>query len=76
MKQHSSFSKSRELSAKEAKPMRRESRQVMSELVRQLRKQLDGERIVAPDADQSGADWERTNLDRLTVGAGPTLAPQ
>jgi len=58
MKKDSSFSKSRELSAKEAKPMRRESQQVMSELVRQLRKQLDGERVVALDAEQGLADWD------------------
>jgi hypothetical protein len=68
VKQHGSFSKSRELSAKEAKPMRRESQQVMSELVRKLRKQLDGERVAAPAADQGAVDWERPNLDRLTVG--------
>jgi transposase len=68
VKQHSSFSKNRELSAKEAKPMPRESQQVMSELVQRLRKQLERERVVAPDADPGTADWERPNLDRLTVG--------
>ncbi len=68
MKQHSSISKNGGWSAKEAKPMRRESQQVMSELVRQLRKQLDGERVVARTADQGAVDWERPNLDRLTVG--------
>jgi len=68
VKQDSSFSKSRELSAKAAKPMRREPQQVMSELVAQLRKQLGGERVAAPDAEHGAADWERPNLDRLTVG--------
>jgi len=68
VKQDSSFSKSRELSAKQAKPMRRESQQVMSDLIGQLRKQLDGERVVGIDGEQGGAAWERPNLDRLTVG--------
>jgi hypothetical protein len=67
MKKHSSVLKSGKVSAKEAKPMRRESQQVMSELVAKLRKRLEGERIVEPD-DPSAADWERPNLDRLTVG--------
>ena len=40
MKKHSSFSKSGKMSAEEAKPMRRESQDVMSELVERLRKQL------------------------------------
>ena len=66
MKKHSSFSKSG-LSVKEVKPMRRESQDVMAELVGQLKKQLEGERIVEPDAEDA-ADWERPNLDRLTVG--------
>jgi len=42
VKKHSSFSKSGKMSAKEAKPMRRESQDVMSELVERLGKQLDG----------------------------------
>ena len=40
MKKHSSFSKSGKMSAEEGKPMRRESQDVMSELVERLRKQL------------------------------------
>ena len=67
MKKHSSFSKSGKVSAKEAKPMRRESQNVMSELVEKLRKQLDGELVVEPE-NKDAADWERPNLDRLTVG--------
>jgi len=67
MKKHSSVLKSGKVSAKEAKPMRRESQQVMTELVSKLRKRLEGERIVEPD-DQSAAEGERPNLDRLTVG--------
>jgi transposase len=67
VKKHSSFSKSGKASAKEAKPMRRESQNVMSELVEKLRKQLDGELVVEPE-DKGVADWERPNLDRLTVG--------
>lgn len=68
MKQHSSFSNNRELSCKEAKAMRRESREVMSELVAQLRKQLDAESVVAADKDKGVPDGESPNLDRLTVG--------
>jgi transposase len=68
VKQHSSFSKSRELSSKEAKPMRRDSREVMTELVAQLRKQLDAERVAAAEEDKSVPDEERPNLDGLTVG--------
>jgi transposase len=67
VKKHSSFSKSGKASAKEAKPMRRESQNVMSELVEKMRKQLDGELVVEPE-DKGVADWERPNLDRLTVG--------
>lgn len=67
MKKPSSFSESRELSVKEAKPMRRESQQVMWELVAQLRKQLDGEGVVTAE-DQGVPDAERPSLDRLTVG--------
>jgi transposase len=67
MKKHSSVLKSGKESAKEANPMRRESQQVMTELVAKLRERLEGDRIVEPD-DQSAADWERPNLDRLTVG--------
>jgi transposase len=67
VKKHSSLLKSGKMSAEEAKPMRRESQDVMSELVERLRKQLDGELVVEP-GDKSAADWERPNLARLTVG--------
>ena len=68
MKKHSSFSNNRKLSCKEAKPMRRESREVMSELVAQLRKQVEGESVVSADKDKGVPDGESPNLDRLTVG--------
>ncbi len=47
--------------------MRRESREVMSELVAQLTKQLEGEGVSVACEDQ-GVGGERPNLDRLTVG--------
>jgi transposase len=68
VKQHSSFSNNRELSCKEAKPMRRESREMVAELVAQLRKQLDAGSVVAADKDKGVPDGESPNLDRLTVG--------
>lgn len=67
MKKHSSISKSG-VSVKEVKPMRRESQDVMAELVAQLRKRLTGERVIDAVSDEDVADWERPNLDRLTVG--------
>ena len=48
--------------------MRRESREVMSELVAQLRKQVEGESVVSADKDKGVPDGESLNLDRLTVG--------
>jgi transposase len=48
--------------------MRREPREVMSELVAQLTKQLDGEGVSVAGDDRSVDDGERPNLDRLTVG--------
>jgi transposase len=62
VKKHSSFSKDRESSRKDT---RRESQEVLTELVAQLRKRLNPERVVVP----GGADdEEKPNLDRLTVG--------
>jgi len=50
------------------KLMRRESQDVMAELVAQLRKRLAGERVIEAVSDEDVVDWERPNLDRLTVG--------
>jgi hypothetical protein len=48
--------------------MRQESQEVMSELVAQLRKQLNTARVVVSGEDK-GVDGEgKPNLDRLTVG--------
>ena len=68
MKKHSSISKSGEVSTKAAKPMRRESQEVMSELVAQVRKRLEGEQVIDATSEEDVEDWERPNLDRLTVG--------
>ena len=67
MKKHSSFLEQRE-SGKEAKPVRRESREVMSELVAQLRKQVDRESVAVPGNDKDVPNGESPNLGRLTVG--------
>ncbi len=48
--------------------MRREPQEVMSELVAQLTKQLEGEGVSVACEDRVVGDGERPNLDRLTVG--------
>ena len=48
--------------------MRRESREVMSELVVQLTRQLEAATVVAPVKEEVVPDAEKPNLDRLTVG--------
>jgi transposase len=53
---------------KGAKSVRRDSREVMSELVAQLRKQLDAESVAVRGEDKEVRDGESLNLDRLTVG--------
>ena len=68
MKKHSSISNSPELSRRGTKPMRRESREVMSELVSQLTRQLETDTVVLPIEDKVVPDAEKPNLDRLTVG--------
>lgn len=67
MKKHSSFLEQRE-SVKGAKSERRDSREVMLELVAQLRKQLDAKSVAVPGEDKDVPDGESPNLDRLTVG--------
>ena len=68
MKQHSSSSNRKQFSGKEAKPVRRESREVMADLVAQLTKQRDAERTVLGEEAKSVAADERANLNGLTVG--------
>jgi hypothetical protein len=48
--------------------VRRDSREVMSELVAQLRKQLDRESVAVRGEEKDVPDGESPNLDRLTVG--------
>jgi len=67
VKKHSSFLEQRE-SGKAAKSARRDSREVMAELVAQLTKQLDVESVSVPGEDKNVPDCESPNLDRLTVG--------
>ena len=54
MKKHGRFLAQRE-SGTEAKPVRRDAREVMSELVAQLRKQLEEESVVSADKDKGVA---------------------
>ena len=63
MKKHSSVSKQSESSRKVE---RRDSREVMSELVAQLQKQLDRNQEPGQAAEVPAA--ECPNLDRMTVG--------
>ena len=67
MKKHSSFSEQRQ-SVKGAKSVRRDSREVMSELVAQLRKQVDAKRVTVRGEGKDMGEGESPNLDRLTVG--------
>ena len=67
MKKHSSFLEQRE-SGKETQSARRDSREVMSELVAQLRKRLVRESVSVGGEDRGVPDGESPNLDRLTVG--------
>ena len=57
MKKQSSFSEQRE-SVKGAKSVRRDSREVMSELVTQLRKQLDAESVAVRGKDKDVPERE------------------
>ena len=66
MKKHSSISNERASSGTARKPLVRESQEVMSELVRQLSKQLESRTVVLCGEDEEAS--ERPNLDRLTVG--------
>jgi transposase len=65
VKKHNSLLEPRELWRT---PAQRESREVMSELVAQLRKQLDQGSVAAAGEDKGVANAESPNLDRLTVG--------
>ena len=68
MKKDSSFVKKTEASTKAAKSARRDSQEVMAELVAQLTKQRDRESVSVVGKNSSVPDAERPNLDRLTVG--------
>lgn len=71
MKKHSNTVKQCEPSTNGANwpvPVRRESREVMADLVSQLTKQLDGKSIPVAEGTKGGRDALRPNLDRLTVG--------
>jgi transposase len=65
VKKHSSILEQKQLPRQSA---RRDSREVMAELVAQLSKQLDVEGKQVPGADPGIPNGESPNLERLTVG--------
>jgi transposase len=71
MKKHSNSLKNSEPDAKRVKlrvAVRRNSREVMAELVATLAQQFDGEIVPAADVQKGRRDAVRPKLDRLTVG--------
>ena len=71
MKNHSNTVKQCEPSTNGANwsvPVRRDSREVMADLVSQLTKQLDEKSIPVAEGTRDGRDALRPNLDRLAVG--------
>jgi transposase len=71
VKKHSNFAKKCEPSIKRAKSrvsVRQDSREVMTELVAQLTKRLDGERLPVVELQYEGRSALCPNLNGLTVG--------
>ena len=71
MKKHSNSTNQCEPPAKRGQsrnPIRRDSREVMTELVSKLSKQLDGESLPVVELQDEGRSAARPNLNGLTVG--------
>ena len=72
MKKHNNSRKKSEATAKPAKPrgpMRRDTKEVLAELVGKLKEKLDPKKVAAPSAGEEHPRGElHPNLDRLTVG--------
>ena len=72
MKKHNNSGKKSEPTSKRAKPrgpMRRETKEVLAELVGKLKEKLDPKKLSATSAGEKHKRGElRPNLDRLTVG--------
>ena len=72
MKKHNNSRKKSEATAKPAKPrgpMRRDTKEVLAELVGKLKEKLDPKKVAAPSTGEEHPRVElRPNFDRLTVG--------
>jgi len=72
LKQHNNSGKKSEPTSKRAKtrgPMRRDTKEVLAELVGKLKEKLDPKKAAATSAGEEHERGElRPNLDRLTVG--------
>ena len=72
MKRHNNSRKKSEPTAKPAKPpgpMRRDTKEVLAELVGKLKEKLDPKKVAAPSTGEEHPRVElRPNFDRLTVG--------
>ena len=72
MNKHNNSGKKRELTSKQAKPrgpIRRDTKEVLAELVGKLKEKLDRKKVAAPSAEEEHPrDELGPNLDRLTVG--------
>ena len=72
MKQHSNSGKKSEPTSKPTKsrgPVRRDTKEVLAELVGKLKEKLDPKKVAATSAGEKRQSGElRPNLDRLTVG--------
>ena len=72
MKKHNNSGKKSEPTSKQAKPrgpIRRDTKDVLAELVGKLKEKLDPKKLAATSAGEKHKRGElRPNLDRLTVG--------
>jgi hypothetical protein len=72
VKKHNNSAKKSEPTSKRAKsrgPMRRDTKEVLAELVGKLKEKLDPKKVAATSAGEEHPRGElRPNLDRLTVG--------
>jgi len=72
LKKHNNSGKKSEPTSKRAKtrgPMRRDTKEVLAELVEKLKEKLDPKKVAATSAGEEHERGElRPNLDRLTVG--------
>ena len=71
MKKHNNSGKKSEPTLKRAKPrgpIRRDTKEVLAELVAKLKEKLDSKKVAATSGEEDEGGELRPNLDRLTVG--------